>query len=146
MNWKKVAIERLREYETRKNAVESIPEQIKALEMSFTAIRGATNDATAVKGGNGNKREDALIDNIYMRQELYRNLAITKQDIKVTEKALNKLTTEQYKILDRFYISREHGHVERLCDELCIERSRVYELKEEALKKFTLACYGIVEL
>ena len=144
MNWKKIAIERLKDYAKRKQACETIPEQITALEMAFTSIRGATTDETAVKGG-GNKREDILIENIVKREELGNNLDIVKREIEITEKALDTLTDEQRLILDRFYIHKAHGHVEWLCEELCVERSRVYALKDEALREFTLACYGAIE-
>ena len=146
MNWQKVSIERLRDYETRKQAIENIPEQIETLELSFTAIRSATSDATAVRGGGGNTREDALINNIVMRDELKRNLEIVKREIRITEKGLEGLTAEQRNILDKFFIKRMRGHVEELSEELHIEKSRVYSLKDEALKKFTIACYGVVEI
>lgn len=145
MNWQKVSIERLKVYEERKRAVESIPEQIKNLKTSFGAIRAASNDATAVKGG-GNTREDALISNIVMREELKKNYKIAISEIRTTEKGLNVLTKEQRLILDKFYICRTTNYIEDLCEELCVERSRIYTLKDEALKRFTISCYGVVEI
>lgn len=146
MNWKKIAIERLKDYEARKEACKRIPEQIATLEMRYTSIRSATTDATVVRMGNGNQREQALIENIVERNELKNNFKIAKREVEITKKGLEHLTDEQYKILDRFYISRTPGHVERLCEELCMEKSRVYELKDDALRRFTLACYGVVEV
>ena len=146
MNWQKVSIERLRAYPARKNALEIIPEQIKTLEMSFTSIRSATTDGTAVSGGEGNKRETALIDNIVMRDELAQNLKIAEREVAITEKGLAGLTDEQQTIISMFYIERPRGHVDLLCEKLYLEKSRVYALKEDALKKFTIACYGIVEI
>lgn len=145
MNWQKISIERLKSYENRQQALSNIPEQIETLEMSLTSIRAAKTDKVPVKEG-GNKREDALINNIVMREELSRNLEITKREVEITDKALRQLTKEEVKILDRFYINKVRGHAERLSEELNIERSRVYELKDDALKKFTIACYGIVEI
>lgn len=146
MNWQIVSIERLKSYEARRQALQLIPEQLKTLEMSFEAIRAATIDAVPVHGGGGNKREEALIDNIVRREELERNLKIAEQEVKITEEGLSGLTEEQQRILEMFYIDRPRGHVERLCEELFLEKSRVYALKDEALKKFTVACYGIVEI
>lgn len=146
MNWQKISIERLREYEARQQALTLIPEQIETLEMQFTSIRASQTDATAIRGGIGNKREEALVNNIAMREELKKNLEIAKQEIEITEKGLAELTEDQRKILYRFFIARSHGHVEALCEELCVEKTRVYTLKDEALKKFTIACYGIVEV
>jgi hypothetical protein len=146
MNWQKISIERLREYEARKQAVESIPEQIKTLELNFTSIRASRTDGTPTRDGFGNKREEALVNNIAMRDELKTNLEIAKREVETTEKGLARLTDEQRKVLYRFYISRSHGHIEALCEELCLEKSRVYKIKDEALKQFTMSCYGVVEV
>lgn len=145
MDWQKISIERLRDYETRKKALESIPEQLEALEMSFAAVRAARTDGTPVKEG-GNKREDALINNIVMRQELERNLEIADKEIEITKRGLADLTEEERTVLDKFYINRPRRHIDELCESLNYERTRIYEIKEKALRKFTLSCYGIVEL
>lgn len=146
LNWSVFAVQRLRDLEDRKTAVENITEQIKALEQRFTAIRSATTDGTPVQGGNENKREEMLIRNIAEREELKNNLDIITREIEVTEKALDTLTEEEKIILRRFFILRQKGYIERLCDELFVSKTRLYQKKETALKKFTLACYGIVEL
>lgn len=146
LNWSVFSVQKLRDYEDRKTAVENITEQIKALEQRFTAIRSATTDGTPVQGGNENKREEMLIRNIAEREELKNNLDIITREIAVTEKALDTLTEEERLILRRFFILRQKGYVERLCDELFVSKTRLYQKKETALKKFTLACYGIVEL
>ena len=147
MNWKKISIERLKAYEARQQSLILIPAQLETLEMSLTAIRSATTDSTPVTGGNGNKREESLLNNIIMREELKENLKIAEKEVEITERGLKHLTREQRRILEAFYIHKtSHGHVERLCDELYLERSRVYELKDDALKIFTIACYGIVEI
>lgn len=146
LNWSVFAVQKLRDYEDRKTAVENITEQIKALESRYTAIRSATTDGTPVQGGNENKREEMLIHNISTREELKNNLDIIQREIEVTEKALATLTEEEKLILTRFFILRQKGYVERLCDELYISKTGLYNKKDVALKKFTLACYGIVEL
>lgn len=143
MNWKKIAIERLQEYESRKLSLDLIPEQIKTLELTYTAIKGATGDETGVRPTNG-KKDDAWIANILKREELKKSLQIAQSECCITEKALETLSDEEKHILYIFYIAKQRGHVERLSEELCVERSRVYELKDEALQKFTLACCGVV--
>lgn len=146
LNWSIFAVQRLRDYEDRKTAVENITEQIKALEERFTAIRSATTDGTPVQGGNENKREEMLMHNIATREELKNNLDVIQHEIAVTEKGLAALDEEEQLILTRFFILRQKGYVERLCDELYVSKTRLYQKKEAALKKFTMVCYGIVEL
>lgn len=145
-NWCVFSIQRLRDYEERLTAVENLEEQIESLQDRFTAIRAAKTDGTPVQGGNENKREEMLIANIAMREELKNNLDITKREISITEKGLEVLTAEEHKILLRFYICRTKGYIERLCEELYISKTELYRQKDIALKRFTMACYGIVEL
>lgn len=145
MNWKKESIQRLNDYEARRLSLENIREDRKACELSIGAIRAARTDGIPVKEG-GNKREDALINNIVKRDELASNLEIAEREVAIVEAALKALTPEEQRILYLFYINRPRGHVEVLSDELCVERSRVYKLKDIALRKFTLACYGVVEV
>lgn len=146
LNWCIFAIQRLRDYEDRKRAIDSLAEQINSLEDKFTAIRAATTDSTPVQGGNENRREQMLIHNIATREELKNNLEIIKQEIDITEKGLDVLTETERLILTRFYINRSKGYIERLCDELFISKTELYRQKDEALKRFTMVCYGIVEL
>jgi ArpU family phage transcriptional regulator len=146
LNWCIFSIQRLRDYEARKEAIDSLTEQISLLEDKFTAIRSATTDSTPVQGGNENRREQMLIHNIATREELQKNLELTKNEVEITEKGLAALTETERRILTRFYINRTKGYVERLCDELYISKTELYRQKEDALKRFTTVCYGIVEL
>lgn len=145
-NWCVFAIQRLRDYEDRLTAVENLTEQLETLEDKFTAIRAATTDSTPVQGGNENKREQMLISNIATRDELQRNLDYVKSEIRITEKGLAVLSKAEKEILQRFYINRTKGCVQRLCDDLYISKTELYRQKDIALKKFTMACYGVVEL
>lgn len=145
-NWCVYSIQRLRDYEDKQRAVINLTEQIKVLDEKFTAIRSATTDSTPVQGGTDNKREEMLIYNIATREELKNNLEIIQHEIDITEKGLAALTETELKILTRFYINRSKGYVERLCDELYISKTELYRQKEDALKRFTMVCYGIVEL
>lgn len=145
MNWSGIAIQRLKEYEVRQKALDNIPEQIATLEAKFTSIRAATTDGRPT-GDNSNHREDALIYNIAAREELKNNLAIVKREIEITDRGLNALTKEEHRILSLFYVNRPRDYIARLCDELFIGQSELYRRKDDALRKFTRACYGIVEV
>ena len=56
MNWKREAIDKLRNYDVHKQAIESIPMEIKRLEVKYTSIRSATSDRSPVSGGAGSIR------------------------------------------------------------------------------------------
>ena len=144
MNWKFEAIEKLKEYTARKNAITSIPEELKRLEEDAQRIRAASTDATPVQGG-GSGREDMLLSNIVHREELQRRLSDARRWVKIVDDGLAVLSEEDRLVLDRFYIHPMRGNVERLCDELAVEKAAVYKRKEKALRRFTVALYGAAE-
>ena len=145
MNWKFEAIEKLKEYTARKNAITSIPEEIKRLEEDAQRIRAASTDATPVQGG-GSTREDMLLSNIVHREELQRRLSDARQWVDIVDGGIAVLSDEDRLVLDRFYIHPMRGNVERLRDELGLEDERsVYKRKDKALRRFTVALYGICE-
>lgn len=144
MNWKFEAIEKLKEYTARKNAITSIPEEIKRLEEEAQRIRAASTDATPVQGG-GSAREDMLLSNIVHREELQRQLSDARRWVDIVDGGLAVLTDDDRLVLDRFYIHPMRGNVDRLCDELAVEKAAVYKRKEKALRRFTVALYGSTE-
>ena len=144
MNWKFEAIEKLKEYTARKNAIMSIPEEIKRLEEDAQRIWAASTDATPVQGG-GSAREDMLLSNIVHREELQRRLSDALRWVEIVDGGLAVLNDEDRLVLDRFYIHPMRGNVERLCDDLAIEKAAVYKRKEKALRRFTVALYGSTE-
>lgn len=145
-DWKPLAIQRLKSYETRKISLEQIKEQLNALDMQFTAIRAAKTDGEPISGTMSNRREEMMVDNIQKREELKANYKIAKREIEVTEKGLAALTKEERRILELFFILRPYDHVGQLCGELKVEKSEVYRRKDSALRKFTMACYGVVDV
>lgn len=144
MNWKREAIDKLKNYEAHKQALECLPKEIRRLESAYTGIRSATTDGTPVSGG-GNTREDSMLSNIVHRDELKRRLKEARLWVAQVDKALAVLDDEEQLVLDRFYIHRTKGAVEALCESLNLEKSAVYDRRDRALRHFTLALYGITE-
>ena len=142
MNWKYEAIDKLKGYEAHKAALNSIPEEISRLESAACSIRSATADGTAVSGG-GNKREDMLLSNIVLREELERQLEQARKWVSVVDRSLAVLDDEERRVLELMYIHRQPGSIERLCSELNIEQASVYRRRDVALRRFTTALYGI---
>lgn len=144
MNWKKEAIEKLKEYNARKQAITSIPMEIAQLESAVRGIRSASADGVAISGG-GSGREDMLLSNICKREELKRSLAAAKVWVSQVEDAMAVLNQEERLILDRFYVSSQKGAAERLACDLGVDVKTVYHRKDAALRRFTIALYGAVE-
>lgn len=144
MNWKAEAKEKLRKYDAMRLATINIPQEIERLEIDARSIRSSRTDATPVCGG-GNRREEAMLNNIIHRQELAWTLEQAHLWLRSTDRALTALTNEEKLILHRLYIYPEKDGVERLCKELGVETSSIYRRRDKALKHFTLAYYGIVD-
>ena len=144
MNWKKEAVSDLCTYLQRREALENIRDRIEILESQFTSLKGISTD-TPVMGGMS-RQEEKLLSNISERERLQASLDITEGLVKLTEKGLEVLDKRERQILEGFYFERVENHVEKLCDRFHLEKTRLYELKDIALKKFTIAMYGTVEI
>lgn len=145
MDWKREAIAKLRCYNARKNAIATIPQEIKRLEDEFDYISTAGADGALPRKG-GAKTEDVLLTNAAHRDELKRSLRQAEAAVEIVDKGLAVLDDTERLILDRFYISPAKGNVDRLCEELFLEKSAVYDRKDKAIRRFTIAMYGVVEI
>jgi len=144
MNWQKEAINDLKNYPLRQEALLNLRESIRDLKEDYESLRGLSS-GTPVKGGIS-RQEEQRINNIVEREKLKQNLMIVQRLLGRTQRGLDALTEQQRDILDGFYIHRTSSHIDDLCLKHCISPPRLYQLKNEALYSFTLAMYGIVDL
>ena len=141
MNWISESVSDLRLYGQRKRFLENVDSQLIWLENDFAALKGFATDSEAVDGG-ASRSEDHLLNNIVKRDKLKQNKKLSKEFVEQMEKTLDMLPKQQKDILTEFFVDRSRGHIERLMDKMHIEKSRVYELKDEALHNFTILRYG----
>lgn len=144
MDWKTIATDDLREYNARRQSLETLPMQIAEMEAEMTAIRSSGN-MDAVKSGGSGSREDWILGCMVKKEKLLRNLDRAKLWVEFMDKGLAVLTEDERHILDRFYINPAKGNVDRLCEELFVEKTALYKRKDVALRRFTLALYGCTE-
>lgn len=144
MNWQKEAINDLRCHEKRKAALESLADEIRELRGSTYSSSSPAVDAVPVQGGSSTAegRWIAAIDEMDRKKEVYR---ITKRRVDAVERGLAVLDEQQREILEAFFINRVQGHVQALAEKYHVEQSRVYQMKDQAVRDFTLARYGISE-
>ena len=145
MQWKNEAMEKLRRYGDMHQALVNIPREIDRLREDACSMRGVTTDTTPVKGG-GNRREEALINNLVQRQELEWNLQQVRRWLDVADRGLAALTPDERLVLQRLYVYPERGALDRLCNELGVEQSTIYRKRDRALHRFTVALYGFSEM
>ncbi len=145
MNYIDFAIQDLKKYKMLKVSIENLEDKIRYLNDDFDSIKGVCSSKTPTASG-GNKREDYLLSNIVERERLTMNYKTTKKLLDIIDNGLDALTNNEKMVLDYFFISRPKNHLERLSQELHLERSQVYKLKESALYKFTISMYGVSDL
>jgi hypothetical protein len=144
MNWQNEAVEDLKKYAQMKESLINIHERIAALESDYTGIKSMATNEVPIRGGSS-KNEARLINNIVERERLECTYNATEKLVKLIEKGLSSLEKNEQLVLERFYIYRSCGHVERLMEELNFEQRRIYQIKDVALYKFTINMYGIID-
>ncbi len=142
MNWKKEAINKLQEFDAMRQAVRSIPEELTRLEMEAKALQGSKVKKRQT-AAQLRRQEDALLTNRIQQRELEETLRRTQLWLQSVNTAFSSLTPEQKLILNRFFIMPEKGAAFRLCGELGREESTIYRKRDQALREFTIALYGI---
>ena len=142
MNWKKAAIEDLQRYNGLKASLMNIPERIESLTCKKNSVQGVQTDKIQTSGGSGNY-DGFLVDSMVEIKRLEYLLAANKILVDLIEKGLDDLHDKERKVLEKFYINRYYGYIDDLMQELCIEQSQVYRLKDRALEKFVCFMYGI---
>ena len=136
-------IDKLSDYGLRKVALESIPHELKRLEIESVSIRSATADGAPVKGG-GNGREGHLIWNIMQKEELKRNMQMATEHIAFVDTGLSVLTAEERRAIEMMYIYPQRNAAEQLRNEWALEdRRSVYKRMDKILYKITMAMYGV---
>lgn len=142
MDWKKEAINDLRQYRDLKSSLESLQLKIAALEDKYQAIRCSRTDSVPVQGG-ASRTEDYMLSNIVERQKLGHIYRANMRMVTAIEKGLEGLPAEERVVLNAMYIDRERDYMDRLCEKLHCERSNVYKIQERAVRRFTERMYGI---
>lgn len=144
MNWKKEAVEDLKNYTCRKEGCLNVADRIQTLNTRLSGTPEMYSNAVPVRGG-GSKAEEWRINTIVERDRLKMSYNNLKKLVQMTERGLNQLSSDERRVLELFFIHRSGRHVDDLMEELCYEKTRIYELKDEALYKFTVAMYGMTE-
>lgn len=124
MNWKTEAAQKLRRYGAMHQAAKNLPEEIGRLKVE----------------GNGQDLNDLV-----RQRELEESLRQVRNWLQSVSRALAVLTPEEKLVLHRMYMYPEKGNVDRLCEDLGLEKSSIYRRREQALRKFTIALYGAEE-
>ena len=140
MNWKLEAKEKLQSYPTRRASVTSLKNELRRLEYEAEGLKSPTLGETVRATQD---RDDRIVTNLVHRKELEQRLRETELWLGTVDGALSALTEQERLVLRRMYMEPGRGNLDRLCEELELEKSMVYRRRDGALERFTSALYGI---
>ncbi|MBQ8598914.1 MAG: hypothetical protein IJ411_02210 [Oscillospiraceae bacterium] len=143
MNWKKEAVNQLKEYPNRKDSLQSIKSRCRLLEEETTALK--ERELPLPLRGALSTAQDQLLSSTAEQKQLQANYHMAKLQLQWIEKGLSALDEDERMVLEGFYMIGGPCIKQDLMSDLCIERSALYELKERALRKFTMSMYGLLE-
>ncbi len=135
MDWKKESINQLRDYEARKDALENLRERCQNLDQELKALRRSEQS----------KEDERILSVMTERKQLMHNYWITKRMVELTQRGLESLDGEERAVLEGFYVHRGERYADDLMEQLCVERTKLYNLKDQALRRFTMTMYGMTE-
>ena len=144
MNWKKEAVSLLKDYPARKKSLNNLKERYTMLENEMINLRSMQQDRIPVKGALSSTQEQ-FINSIAEQEQLQFNYRMVKQQLDWVDRGLSSLNAEERMILEGFFLSSAEHAKDDLMDKLCVERSTLYEMKDKALRKFTISMYGLLE-
>ena len=140
MNWKHEAKEKLQSYPTRRASLGSLKNELRRLEYEAEGLKSPTL-GESVRASRD--RDDRIVTNLVQRKELEQRLRETELWLGTVDGALSALTEQERLVLRRMYMEPGRGNLDRLCEELELEKSMVYRRRDGALERFTSALYGI---
>ena len=141
MNWKLEAKEKLQSYPTRRASVQSLKNELRRLEYEAEGLKSPTLGESVQLSHSA--QDDRIVTNLVHRKELEQRLRETELWLETVDGALSALTEQERLILRRMYMEGGRGNLDRLCQELELEKSMVYRRRDAALERFTSALYGI---
>lgn len=135
MDWRAEAVDKLKIYRLKKASVTGLEEEIQGLESELADLRSASKPP-----------EGEIFNNMAQQDALMRSLALTRQWLKRVNQGLATLREDDRRLLQCFFMQKEKGGLDQLRQELGVEDAELYKRRDQALRYFTLALYGITEL
>lgn len=129
------------DYRQRLEQMDILPDRIATERARLTSIRSASAESEMIRGG-GNvrlERDTAILVEI---DRLSAELQTARMEVRTIEKILSTLTSTERHILELMDLNRQAGALDRICQDLNFEKSKVYDLYDTALDKVAKLYWG----
>jgi len=136
------AIEQLKEYNLLTASLPTMQEQLEVLKFEKYNIK-AQVITREPKGGGDSEPDDKLVNNIFRRRILINTIVATNKKINCIDKSLAILENDEQKVLKRMFVKGGQNAIDDLSEELSLSKSQIYRIKEQAIRRFAKAMYGV---
>lgn len=130
------------DYNERTAQLQLLPERIATERARLTSIRSASAESETVRGGGGNVRQERDTAILTEIDRLQAELKVAAMEIRTLDKILTTLNEQERRCVELMDLSRQQNAIDRLCNELGYERSRVYYIYDTALDKIARLYWG----
>ena len=145
MDMRELAKDRLRQYAPKSAAKENLSDEIRELQYRRKSLSSGFQEVPGGKKDPGG-RENMLLSCIQKENALKEELYLTDRWLGRVDRALEALTESERELMDGLYIYPEKGAAEQLASRLEVDLKTVYYRSSVALRKFTTALWGNVEM
>jgi hypothetical protein len=121
MDWEREAVDNLKSYNALKSSLVSISYVIDSLRVKREALRCALSDAKEI--------------------ELLGKLRSTELLLSAVDNGLAALSAEERRVIAAYI--RGRGSIRSIMEDMHVEISQAYVLRNRAIRSFTIAMYGV---
>lgn len=129
------------DYNERKSQLTTLPERIATERSRLTAIRSSSAESMMSHGG-GNVRQERDTAILVEIDRLTAELEVARREVKTIDRILGTLSKEELRTVELMDLSRQIGAMDRLCEELRYEKSKVYNIYDNALDRIARLYFG----
>lgn len=129
------------DYPQRKEQLETLPLRIATERSRLTAIRSSSAESMMISGG-GNVRQERDTAILVEIDRLTAELDTARLEIQTIDRILEALSPHELRTVETMDLHRQPGGLDRLCEELHVEKSKAYSIYDSALDKIARLYWG----
>lgn len=144
MDYRKLAIDEIRRISELRAAEKICRDRLAELKDRLMTVKNIMSDKVVVTGSHKSV-EDRWLDIIAAQSDEEKRLRNVRRRLRRFNTAWSTLSERDRRVLSLFYIEKPRNYLDQCAAVIgCSARSRVYEVRDEALINFTRAFYGEV--
>ena len=128
--WKKIVLEDLKKYAEIKKLQPILQLQVQNME---NKIRRKSKEGST---------DSYVLEQLMCLKKMQRTVKANQEFLDEIDRVLEFLPPRERVVLYNFYVDREYDYIENINEELNIERSQIYRVKDKALRHLSLFLYG----